>query len=81
MLGVLPKPGVLHGLKLTPLEFEKDDDTNFHMDFIVATSNLRAENYDIEPADRHKVCNTTGPPIPWLNCRIHSVDLKSLFLL
>jgi len=55
MLGVLPKPGSLHGVKLSPIEFEKDDDTNFHMDFIVATSNLRAENYDIEPADRHKV--------------------------
>jgi len=55
LLGVLPSPSSLHGLTLTPLEFEKDDDTNFHMDFIVATSNLRAENYDIEPADRHKV--------------------------
>lgn len=35
-------------------DFEKDDDTNFHMDFIVAASNLRAENYSIAPADRHK---------------------------
>jgi ubiquitin-activating enzyme E1 len=35
--------------------FVQDDDTNFHMDFIVACSNLRAENYDIAPADRHKV--------------------------
>ena len=43
------------GLKLTPLSFEKDDDTNLHMDFIVAASNLRAENYDIAPADKHKV--------------------------
>lgn len=25
------------------------------MDYIVAASNLRAENYEIDPADRHKV--------------------------
>jgi ubiquitin-activating enzyme E1 len=42
--------------KITPLEFEKDDDSNFHMDFIVAASNLRAANYSIPPADKHKVC-------------------------
>ena len=40
--------------KVFPAEFEKDDDTNFHIDFIVATSNSRAENYLITPADRHK---------------------------
>lgn len=33
----------------------QDDDHNFHMDYIVAASNLRAENYEIAPADRHKV--------------------------
>ena len=36
------------------LQGEKDDDKNLHMDFIVACSNLRAENYEIAPADRHK---------------------------
>jgi ubiquitin-activating enzyme E1 len=51
----LPSFNSVRGLKLHPVEFEKDDDTNFHMDFIVATSNLRAENYDIPPADRHNV--------------------------
>ena len=33
----------------------QDDDTNFHMDYIVAASNLRAENYDIPAADHHEV--------------------------
>ena len=55
MKDTLPDPESLKGMKLTPVEFEKDDDTNFHMDFIVAASNLRAENYDIPPADKHKV--------------------------
>ncbi len=50
----LPPPEALK-LKLTPIEFEKDDDSNLHMDFITAASNLRAENYDIPPADKHKV--------------------------
>lgn len=50
----LPPVSELAGLRLTPLDFEKDDDTNFHMDFIVAASNLRAANYKIPPADRHK---------------------------
>lgn len=35
-------------------DFEKDDDQNFHIDFIHATSNLRAGNYHIPAASRHK---------------------------
>lgn len=50
-LGQLGKPS----FTITPLEFEKDDDSNLHMDFIVAASNLRAANYSIPPADKHKV--------------------------
>ena len=38
----------------------QDDDGNFHMDYIVAASNLRAENYDIPTADRLKVSKGTS---------------------
>ena len=55
MLKELPSSADLKGVKVAPLDFEKDDDTNLHMDFITACSNLRAENYDIPPADKHKV--------------------------
>lgn len=51
-------------LKITPIEFEKDDDDNLHMDFIVAASNSRAANYKIQPADRHKSKLIAGKIIP-----------------
>lgn len=64
LLADLPPASQLQGLKINPIEFEKDDDTNFHLDFIVSCSNLRAENYDIEPADRHKSKLIAGRIIP-----------------
>uniref|UniRef100_A0A158R3T7 E1 ubiquitin-activating enzyme n=1 Tax=Syphacia muris TaxID=451379 RepID=A0A158R3T7_9BILA len=50
--------------RLVPIDFEKDDDTNHHMEFITAASNLRAENYDIPPADRLKTKQIAGRIIP-----------------
>ena len=61
VVAAIPSVADLKGLKVTPLDFEKDNDSNHHMDFIVACSNLRASNYSIPPADRHKVridCHT-----------------------
>ncbi|ORY04205.1 ubiquitin-activating emzyme E1 [Basidiobolus meristosporus CBS 931.73] len=60
----LPKPSSLAGFRLNAIEFEKDDDTNFHMDFITAASNLRAQNYAISIASRHQTKFIAGKIIP-----------------
>jgi ubiquitin-activating enzyme E1 len=45
-------------------DFEKDDDTNFHIDWITSTSNMRAWNYHIPSASRHKCKMIAGKIIP-----------------
>lgn len=49
---------------LNQLEFEKDNDLNGHIDFIHATSNLRATMYSIETADRMHVKKIAGKIVP-----------------
>ncbi|KAJ2853555.1 E1 ubiquitin-activating protein [Coemansia asiatica] len=60
----LPDPSSYAGVRLIPADFEKDDDTNFHIDFITAASNLRASNYGITHADRFRTKQIAGKIIP-----------------
>ena len=50
--------------KMHPEDFEKDDDSNGHIDFIHACSNLRARNYKIKESDRQKTKMIAGKIIP-----------------
>lgn len=47
-----------------PADFEKDDDDNFHIDFIHAAANCRAWNYRIALCDHHKTKMIAGKIIP-----------------
>ncbi|TID13264.1 hypothetical protein CANINC_004950 [Pichia inconspicua] len=60
----LPSPSSLAGYRLNAVEFEKDDDTNHHIEFINAASNCRAENYFIETVDKSRTKFIAGRIIP-----------------
>ena len=60
----LPQPSSLAGYRMAPVEFEKDDDSNFHIDYITAAANLRARNYSIKEADAHRTKQIAGKIIP-----------------
>ena len=63
-------------------EFEKDDDSNGHIEFIYAASNLRANNFRIENCDYYKAKIIAGKIIPAIATTTASiVGLVSLQLI
>ena len=58
----LPAPSSLAGYRLSPIEFEKDLD--LHVEFGTSASNLRARNYGIPTADKHKTKFVAGKIVP-----------------
>ncbi|KAJ8440204.1 hypothetical protein Cgig2_023969 [Carnegiea gigantea] len=50
--------------RMKPIQFEKDDDTNYHMDLIAALANMRARNYSIPEVDKLKAKFIAGRIIP-----------------
>ncbi|KAJ5070782.1 hypothetical protein M0811_01763 [Anaeramoeba ignava] len=64
LLKKLPDPEKFKEIEIKVHKFEKDDDTNFHIDFITAASTIRAINYDIEPVGRLETKGIAGRIIP-----------------
>ncbi|XP_020202540.1 ubiquitin-activating enzyme E1 1 isoform X1 [Cajanus cajan] len=50
--------------RMKPIQFEKDDDTNYHMDVIAGLANMRARNYSIPEVDKLKAKFIAGRIIP-----------------
>ncbi|KAI3819474.1 hypothetical protein L1987_13313 [Smallanthus sonchifolius] len=53
-----------YGYVMKPIQFEKDDDTNYHMDFIAGLANMRARNYSIPEVDKLRAKFIAGRIIP-----------------
>lgn len=50
--------------KILPADFEKDDDSNHHIDWITSCTNLRSWNYYIKPSSKAQCRMTAGRIIP-----------------
>ncbi|KAL7124726.1 hypothetical protein ABFS83_14G068100 [Erythranthe nasuta] len=50
--------------RMKPIQFEKDDDANYHMDMIAALANMRARNYSIPEVDKLQAKLIAGRIIP-----------------
>jgi ubiquitin-activating enzyme E1 len=61
---LLPNNTELQNFEVKVIPFEKDDDKNHHIDYITATSNIRASNYRIDKADKYTTKLIAGKIIP-----------------
>ncbi|XP_031123483.1 ubiquitin-activating enzyme E1 1-like isoform X2 [Ipomoea triloba] len=50
--------------RMKPIQFEKDNNTNYHMDLIAGLANMRARNYSIPEVDKLKAKFIAGRIIP-----------------
>ena len=57
-----------------PQEFEKDDDTNWHINWITSSSNIRAMNYGIPVADYQQTKGIAGRIIPAISTTTSAVS-------
>lgn len=64
ILRELPAPATLVGYRLSSIDFDKDDEKNFHSEFVHATANLRAQNYGIYLSDKLQARLVGGKAIP-----------------
>jgi ubiquitin-activating enzyme E1 len=51
-------------ISVIPQEFEKDDETNGHMDFVFSAASIRARNYKIPEVDKLRARQIVGRIIP-----------------
>lgn len=64
MTELVPLSKTVDKSSIHPAEFEKDDDTNFHVDFMHSSSTIRARNYNIAECDRNRTKFIAGKIIP-----------------
>ncbi|KAG6558134.1 hypothetical protein Mapa_000315 [Marchantia paleacea] len=64
LLQELPTPATLAGYRLTPIDFQKDDERNFHAEFVATAASLRACNYGIPVSDKLQARFVGGKIIP-----------------
>eukprot|EP00850_Spirogloea_muscicola_P006022 SM000028S10116 [mRNA] locus=s28:400396:407415:- [translate_table: standard] len=60
----LPTPASLAGYRLSPIDYDPDDEHCFHNDFVTAAAQLRAANYGIPQPDRLAARVIAGRIIP-----------------